>query len=90
MRMALSFCHWHCFAARNRASASSPSHAGRWALGDRYYAICLDPSRRHGQVVVVGDSLQVIAESFAEFAKMYVEDSMSLYGGGPVVDASDL
>lgn len=62
----------------------------RWALGDRYYAICLGPSRHHGQVVVVGDSLQVIAESFAEFAKMYVEDSMSLYGGGPVVDVSDL
>jgi len=61
----------------------------RWALGDMSYAICLGPSRHHGRVVVVGDSLHVIAGSFEEFAQMYVEDSMSLYGGGPAVDASD-
>jgi hypothetical protein len=62
----------------------------RWALGDRAYAICLGPSTHHGRVVVVGDSLHVIADSFEEFAKMYVEDSMSLYRSGPVVETSDL
>src|SRR4051812_421518 len=29
----------------------------RWALGDVCYAICLGPSRHHGGVVVVRDSL---------------------------------
>lgn len=62
----------------------------RWALGDMSYAICLVPSRYHGCVVaVVEDSLHVIAGSFEAFAQMYVEDSVSLYGGGPAVDASD-
>ena len=62
----------------------------RWALGDRPYAICLGPSRHHGQVVAVGDSLHVIADSFTEFANMYVADSKALYGGGPVVDVSNI
>lgn len=62
----------------------------RWALGDMSYAICLRPSKHHGRVVVVGDSLHVIAEDFTEFAIMYVADSMSLYGGGPVVSTMDL
>lgn len=61
----------------------------RWALGDSSYAICLGPSRHHGRVVAVGDSLHSIADSFTEFANMYVADSMSLYGGGPVVDVSE-
>lgn len=62
----------------------------RWALGERPYAICLGPSKHHGRVVVVGDLLHVIAESFTEFAKLYAADSMSLYGGGPAVEVSDL
>lgn len=62
----------------------------RWTLGLRDYAICLHTSGRHGEIVSVGGSLHAIAPNFSEFASMYVADSMALYGGGPLVNASDL
>ena len=62
----------------------------RWTLGLRDYAICLDAFGRHGEIVSVGDGLLTVAKDFSQFASMYVADSMSLYGGGPLVSTSDL
>ena len=61
-----------------------------WTLGLLDYAICLDTSGRHGEIVSVRDSLHSVAPNFSEFARMHVADSRSPYGGNPLVNASDL
>jgi hypothetical protein len=61
-----------------------------WILGLLPFAICLDQKGHHGEVISSREGLsysRVIAPSFTSFVKLYVENSMQLYGA-EVADAS--
>lgn len=62
-----------------------------WWLGLIDYAICLDPLRDHGKVVIVVDSTtgRFLAEDFSSFVGKYLSNMLCLYSGGPEVVSLD-
>jgi hypothetical protein len=56
-----------------------------WVLGFLKYAICLDTSDSHGQVVSVREGLHFLASDFSDFVDLYVINSPRLYEPGPKV-----
>jgi hypothetical protein len=56
-----------------------------WVLGFLQYAICLDTSGSHGQVVSVRADLHFLANNFSDFVDLYVINSPRLYEPGSKV-----
>lgn len=54
----------------------------RWCIGMRDYAICVEDSDRHGEVLILmGATGSLVANSFSEFVELYLRNATEMYAG---------